>query len=107
MDGPQFMKLTPSPKPAQGTSMTDTADLPFVHEASGSVRFWVVIGERVLGASVSILALHHRYQPSMQDDIALETFRTNQADIEAAVRRKFAQGCLEPVMLREYDLRPQ
>jgi Protein of unknown function (DUF1488) len=87
--------------------MTNTADLPFFDEASGSVRFWVVIGERVLGASISQLALHHRYRPTAQDDDALDTFRTNRADIEAAVRRRFAQGSLEPVMLREYDLRTQ
>ena len=87
--------------------MTNTADVPFFDEASGSVRFWVVIGERVLGASVGKLALHHRYQPTVQDDNALDTFRANRADIEDAVRRRFAQGSLEPVMLREHDLRPQ
>ncbi|HEX2547422.1 MAG TPA: DUF1488 family protein, partial [Ramlibacter sp.] len=76
--------------------MTNTADLPFFDEASGTVRFWVVIGERVLGASIGKLALHHRYRPNVQNDDALDTFRTYQADIEAAVRRRFAQGSLEP-----------
>lgn len=92
---------------ADPSSMTNNADLPFFDEASGSVRFWVVIGERVLGASIGQLALRHRYRPTSQDESALDTFRTNQADIESAVRRRFAQGSLEPVMLREYDLRTE
>jgi hypothetical protein len=35
----------------------------------------------------------------------METFRLNLPDIEAAVRRRLAEGAREPVMLREYDLR--
>jgi hypothetical protein len=37
----------------------------------------------------------------------MQTYQDNAADIEAAVRRRLAQGSREPVMLREYDLRPQ
>ncbi|HEY8050602.1 MAG TPA: DUF1488 family protein [Ramlibacter sp.] len=80
-------------------------DAPFFHEASETVRFWVDVGGRVMGASVGRMALHHRYHPNARDEDPLDTFRENQADIEAAVRRRVAQGSLEPVMLREYDLR--
>ena len=78
----------------------------FFHEPSGTVRFWVLVGEKELGASVSREALHHRYRPSAQGEDPLETFHANLADIEAAVRRRAAVGAREPVMLREHDLQP-
>jgi len=81
------------------------SDEPFLHEASGTVRFWVLVDGQPFGASVSREALHHRYRPSVQGEDPLQTFRDNIADIEAAVHRRIAQGSREPVMLREYDLR--
>jgi hypothetical protein len=85
--------------------MTETTDAPFFHEASGTVRFWVLVERNPMGASVGRDALHHRYRPTAQGEDPLETFRANLADIEAAVRRRVAQGSIEPVMLREFDLR--
>jgi hypothetical protein len=35
----------------------------------------------------------------------MEIYQANAADLEAAVRRRVAQGSREPVLLREYDLR--
>lgn len=84
--------------------MPDTADTPFFHESSGTVRFWVVVGEKVLGASVSPQTLHHCFRPTAQGDDPIDTFRSHLAEIEAAVRRRVAQGAIEPVMLREFDL---
>ena len=81
------------------------ADAPFFHEASGTVRFWVLVDGQPFGASVSREALHHRFRPTVQGEDPLQTFRDNIADIEAAVHRRIAQGSREPVMLREYDLR--
>lgn len=81
------------------------SDSPFFHEASGTVRFWVPVDGNLLGASVSREALHHRYSPTAQGDDPLETYRAHAAEIEAAVRRRLAEGSREPVMLREYDLR--
>jgi hypothetical protein len=81
------------------------SDTPFFHESSGTVRFWIPVDGNLLGASVSREALHHRYRPTAQGDDPLETYLANAADIEAAVRRRLAQGSREPVMLREYDLR--
>jgi hypothetical protein len=77
----------------------------FFHESSGTVRFWVLVGDKEIGASVSREALHHRYRATAQGEDPLETFQANRADIEAAVRRREAEGAREPVMLREYDLR--
>jgi hypothetical protein len=89
-------------------SMSDSLDPavpPFFHESSDTVRFWVRIDERWMGASVGRGALHHRFRTA-QDDDPLETFKAHLAEIEAAVRVRVAQGSIEPVMLREYDLRP-
>jgi hypothetical protein len=81
------------------------SDSPFFHESSGTVRFWVPVDGIPLAASVSREALHHRYRPTAQGDDPLETYIANATDIEAAVRRRLAEGSREPVMLREYDLR--
>lgn len=81
------------------------SDAPFFHDSSGTVRFWVDVDGTLWGASVSREALHHRYRSGAQGDDPLETFTANASDIEAAVRRRIAQGSREPVMLREYDLR--
>ncbi len=78
---------------------------PFFHEASGTVRFWVAVGEDFIGASVSREALHHRFHPGAQGEDPLETYKTFARDIHAAVQRRVAQGSIEPVMLREFDLR--
>jgi hypothetical protein len=83
------------------------SDAPFFHEASGTVRFWVLVDREYVGASVGREALHHRYRRGAQADDPLDTLRDNLPDIEAAVRRRVAQGSREPVMLREYDLRIQ
>ena len=80
------------------------SDAPFFHDESSSVRFWILVEGKPFGASVSRQALHHRYRPTMQDDDPLETYLANAADIEAAVRRRLAQGSREPVLLREHDL---
>ena len=80
---------------------------PVFDEASGSVRFWVMVNDRLLGASVSREALRHRYHASAELPRPLETFTAYRPEIEAAARRRFAEGALEPVMLREVHLRPK
>ena len=79
----------------------------YFHEASGTVRFWVLVDGQDKGSSVSREALHHRYKPAGRNEDPMETFQENQAEIEAAARRRFSEGALEPVMLREHDLRVQ
>jgi hypothetical protein len=80
-------------------------DLPFFHDASATVRFWVEVNGNVVGASVGREALHHRYRPTSQGEDPLDTFRKNKGGVEAAVRGRVAAGAREPIMLREYDLR--
>jgi hypothetical protein len=78
---------------------------PFFHQDSGAVRFWVPVNGEFIGASISRETLHHRFRPGAQGDDPMETFTTYRREITAAVERRVAQGSIEPVMLREYDLR--
>lgn len=75
------------------------------HEPSGSVRFFTVINGISVGAIVSKETLHYRFRPEASGEDPMDTFRTHTADLEAAVRRRVANGSIEPVMLRESDLR--
>jgi hypothetical protein len=84
----------------------DSSVPPFFHESSATVRFWVRIGEQWMGASVGHAALVPRFRPPAAGEDPLDIFRAHLAEIEAAVRVRVAQGSIEPVMLREYDLRP-
>jgi hypothetical protein len=79
---------------------------PFFDESSDTVRFWVLVDGRALGASVGSAALHYRFRPNATGESPLDTFKANEGEIHAAVRRRLKQGSLEPVMLREFDLRP-
>jgi hypothetical protein len=79
---------------------------PFFSERSGSVLFWVPIAGIAVGASVSRETLHGRYSPLAVDEDPLETFRAHCAGLEDAVRRRVANGSIEPVMLRDLDLAP-
>jgi hypothetical protein len=81
------------------------SESPFLHEASGTIRFWVLIEGELVGASVSRESLHYRYRPDARDEDPLETFKTNSAHLEATVRHRVAGGSLKPVLLREFDLR--
>ena len=80
---------------------------PYFHTESAAVRFWVQVDGVPVGASVSGQTLHYRFRPTAQGEDPLETYKAYADDIDAAVRRRVAQGSIEPVMLREFDLRPQ
>ncbi|MBP6676031.1 MAG: DUF1488 family protein [Vitreoscilla sp.] len=79
----------------------------FFHPDSSSVRFWVLVADLPVGATVSQKTLHYRYAPLRQDDDPLETYMAHTTEIHAAVRRRVAAGSIEPVMLREHDLVPE
>lgn len=78
----------------------------FFHEESGAVRFGVQVGDVLVGASIGKVTLHYRYEPRRLDDDALATYLANAEEIDAAVRRRVAGGSREPVMLRDWDVRP-
>ena len=79
---------------------------PYFHDDSASVRFWVEIAGLPVGASIGKAALHYHFMPGRSDDQPLPTYLAHADEIEAVVRRRVAAGSIEPVMLRESDLRP-
>jgi hypothetical protein len=85
-----------------GTHMSQP---PFFHQPSGTVRFWVLVDELHIGASIGKATLHYRYAPQKVDEDPLVTYTQNAAEIDAAVRRRVATGSREPVMLRDWDVR--
>ena len=80
------------------------ANAPFFHDASGTVRFSVAVEGQDVDASIGKETLRYHYRTG-EDADPLHTFGLHIEDIEAAVRRRLAQGSMEPVMLRENDLR--
>lgn len=78
---------------------------PYFHDDSAAVRFWVQIDEAWVGASISRQTLHYRFRPEAKDEDPLETYHAFAQVIDAVVRRRVAGGSIEPVMLREFDLR--
>lgn len=77
----------------------------FLHEDSGTVRFWVQVEGKLVGACVGKQTLHYCYRPDVQGEDPMETYALHTRELDAAVERRVAQGSLEPVMLREFDLR--
>ena len=83
-----------------------SAPAAFFHDASGAVRFWVVISEgRFVGATISKEALHYRFQGALSGADSLATYAAHREEIDHAVRRRLASGSLEPIMLREADVK--
>lgn len=77
---------------------------PFFHEESGAVRFWVPIGDELIGASINRQTLRYHFQPHAVEDVPMKTYWAYRQDIHEAVVRRVKKGSREPVMLREYDL---
>lgn len=77
----------------------------FFHHDSQAVRLWVTVGDAVVGASIARSVLHYVFSPQAVNEDPLQTYLEHAAQIDEAVRRRVAQGSIEPVMLREADLR--
>jgi hypothetical protein len=89
--------------PASATQAVSTPEA-FLHLASGTVRFCVLVDGHFVGASIRREILHYRYHATRTDDDPMVTYAANLAEIHAAVQRRVAKGSIEPVMLREADL---
>jgi hypothetical protein len=87
------------------TSATAPAPEPFYHLPSGTVRFWVLVDGQFVGCSIRREVLHYRYHATQTDDDAMATYAANLADLHDAVRHRVAKGSIEPVMLREADIK--
>ncbi len=82
------------------------APQPFYHEDSGAVRCWVPMPDGgMMGAIVRRELLHHGFGGQIDGSDALDVFHAHRPAIEAAVLRRVANGAIEPVLLREADLR--
>jgi hypothetical protein len=88
--------VNPGPKPE-----------PFFHEASEAVRFWVLTDEGgYIGATIRRDTLHYLFETGQARNEPVSLYLQNHREIDAAVLRRCAAGSIEPVMLREADLRP-
>ncbi len=84
------------------------ADLPqaFFHEDSAAVRCWVRKPDGgSVGAIVRKELLHYGFGGRFDGGDALVTFHAHRPAIEAAILRRVAGGSIEPVLLREADLK--
>lgn len=77
----------------------------YFHKDSAAVRFFVLCEGETVGAMVGSRTLHHCFRPDAIDADPLETYTAHADEIDAAVRRRVAAGSIEPVILREFDLR--
>ncbi len=94
-------ELAVVPSPA-----TTDAPTAFFHQDSETVRFWVLIADGFVGASVRSAALRYRFRPVGSSEKPIEIDACHAAGLGAAVQRRVAQGSIGPVMLREFDLQP-
>lgn len=83
-----------------------SAPEPYFHQDSAAVRCWVLTPAGFfVGAIVRKELLHHGFHGALDGSDALDTFHAHRAAIEAAVLRRVAGGSIEPVLLREADLK--
>lgn len=79
---------------------------PWLHPDTGAVWFWVALAAGgPMGAILSREVLRYRYSARADGSDALQLYEAHRGEIEAAVQRRVAAGSIEPVMLREHDLR--
>ena len=96
----------PAPPSAESPASVDAAvQAPFFHSDSSCVRFWVVVDGQQVGAMISRDTLHYAFRPQAQGEDPLATYRACSKEIDAAVQRRVAKGSIEPVIVREFDLR--
>jgi hypothetical protein len=79
----------------------------FYHQDSEAVRFWVPVADGFVGAIIRRAVLQYRFRPKGSEEEPIATYARHAAELGAAVQRRVAQGSIEPVMLRDFDLGPQ
>jgi Protein of unknown function (DUF1488) len=78
---------------------------PFFHAGSGALRFWVPQDDgQYIGATISKETLHYCLQGDSTGSNAVAIYEVNRQRIDEAVRRRWAAGSREPVMLRDADV---
>ncbi len=82
------------------------APVAFHHTDSDAVRFWVPIAGGFVGASIRRAVLKVCFPPHDSEEEPITTYARHADELGAAVRRRVDRGSIEPVMLREFDLKP-
>ena len=77
--------------------------LPIPHDAAHTVRFWVPVNGIPVCAIVDEATLRCCFVPPQPRESALSLVRLHQRELDDIVRRKVADGFLEPVMLHDSD----
>ena len=83
---------------------TRGAPAAFYHQDSEAVRFWVPIADGFVGARIRRAVLQYRFRPERSDEEPIETYGRHSAEPGAALQRRVAQGSIEPVIQRDFDL---
>lgn len=78
---------------------------PHYHVQSESVRFCVRVGSRWIGASINRRVLHYALRPQAIGEDPLDTYRIHADLLSRVVTARVEGGALEPVMLREHEVR--
>ena len=73
------------------------------HDAARTVRFWVPVNGISVCAIVDEATLRCCFVPPQPRESALSLVRKHQLELDDIVRRKVADGFLEPVMLHDSD----
>jgi hypothetical protein len=83
-----------------------TPEAAFFHLESGKLRFWVSQDDgSSIGATISKETLHYRFGGAVDGENALAIYEAHRTQIDEAVRKRRAAGSLEPIMLREFDVK--
>ncbi len=77
---------------------------PYLHEASGSLRFWVPAGDAGIGAIIGLEVLSYCFRGRTDQGDPLKIYAAHRDQIHAAVLRRMAEGAREPVILKRHDL---
>ena len=77
--------------------------LPIPCDAARTVRFWVPVNGTSVCAVVDEATLRCCFVPPQPRESALSLVRRHQLELDDIVRRKVADGFLEPVMLHDSD----
>lgn len=93
-----------APTPSGGAGEAPAA---FHHNDSDAIRFWVPVADDFVGASIRRAVLQICFRPQGSDEEPMATYTRDAAELGAAVQRRVAKGSIEPVMPREFDLRPE
>lgn len=94
-----------APSSEEGPGIDPPPFAPHYHAQSESVRFCVRVGNRWIGASINRSVLHYALRPQAVGEDPLDTYRIHADLLSRVVTARVEDGALEPVLLREHEIR--